>query len=517
MRFPAGIQSFREIIEGDYLYVDKTAIIQRLVHDSKYYFLSRPRRFGKSLLISTLEAYFSGRHDLFKGLAIDTPDEQWTAHPIFHIDMSATDCQNEENLKMSLNCMLSTWEELYGRDEDEINLSSRFMGVLRRAYEQTGQGCVVLIDEYDKPLLEAADNEELQKKYRGIIMSFYGVIKPMDEYIHFALMTGITPLSHISVFGGLNNLRNITFNADYQAICGITGEELDTQCREAVEQMAAKNNTTYDEMREQLRYSYEGYRFVPDGTPLYNPFALLLAFSHGKIGSYWFNSGSAMYVMQLLKESKLPLSLLMGGEVMKSDMNSLENFVSNPLVTLYYAGYLTISGYNERRSLYRLDLPNNEVRRCLCRHLENEYIYHFDDWVYWFDYHSFVEDVMAGDAEGFMKRVEAFQARLSYEMAGGEVEVHFQNTMSILFMLMGLDVTVERRGSDTRSDIDVITPDYVYIFELKVDSTAREALDQINERKYALQFEPSGKKIYKIGVNFSTEHRRVTDWLIEEQ
>jgi len=517
MRFPAGIQTFDEIITGDYLYVDKTGVIQRMVHDSKYYFLSRPRRFGKSLLTTTLEAYFKGRHDLFKGLAIDTPDETWTVHPVFHIDMSAPNYDDEVQLNKSLENMISLWEEQYGSREREQTIADRFAGVLRRACEQTGQKCVILIDEYDKPLLSTVNNKELQERYRGILKSFYGVLKLMDRYIRFGFVTGVTRLSHVSIFSDLNNLDDISMDPRYQTICGITDEELDTQCREAVKQLAVQNNTTYEVMRERLRYTYDGYHFVANGTPMYNPYSLMRAFGKGIIDNYWFDSATPSFLIKLLVSSRLPLRRLMGGYIGAERLKSIADFVHNPLSTLYQAGYLTITGYDERLDRYRLDFPNAEVRKGFCQNLVDAFIYHNDDAADWFDYHSFVEDVMAGDAEGFMKRVEAFQARLSYEMAGGEVEVHFQNTMSILFMLMGLDVTVERRGSDTRSDIDVITPDYVYILELKVDSTAREALDQINERKYALQFEPSGKKIFKIGVNFSTEHRRVTDWLIEEQ
>jgi len=513
-RYPIGIQSFEEMINGNYLYIDKTKVIHRLVTDGKYYFLSRPRRFGKSLLVSTLEAYFLGKKDLFKGLAMEQLETEWTQYPVFHVDMSLSDDQQVAKPEEYLNNLLEGWENVYGKVPSETTFALRFAGVIKRACEQCGRQVVILVDEYDKPLLDAIDDAEAHAQIRSLIKSFLGVIKPMGQYIRFALITGVSRFSRVSIFSDLNNLNDITMSRKYETICGITDDEIDTTCRDSVQQLADFYHVSYERMREQLRNYYDGYHFVYPGTAMYNPFSLFRCLDEQVLDRYWFDSGTPTFLVKLMKSNQWYLENISGATISSTNLNVIDSYERNPLPLFVQDGYLTIVDYNREDDEYTLDFPNEEVRKGFINFI----------WSYYipaqvnntpFDIKYFRTAIRQGDPEEFMRLMQAMFASVDYSLSAGHEEVYFQNVMYIFAMFLGLSVTVERHTSHGRIDMDIITDKYVYLFEFKVDETAQKALQQINEKDYAAPFVTTGKTIYKIGVNFSSATRTITDWLIE--
>lgn len=359
--YPIGIQSFEKIREGGYVYVDKTAWIYRLVTGGNYYFLSRPRRFGKSLLVSTLEAYFQGKKDLFKGLSIGRLEQQWVKYPVFHLDLNAQKYESARDLANMLNVALTRWEKLYGKEISETSSSLRFQGVIRRASESTGCKVVILVDEYDKPLLQTIGNEVLQTEYRNTLKAFYGVLKSCDQYIQFALLTGVTKFNKVSVFSDLNNLRDISMLREYENICGISEEELHRDFVPEVEALAEAGGAQLEETYKRLKEWYDGYHFTPNGVDIYNPFSLLNTFANRDFGSYWFETGTPTFLVELLKESRYDLQRLTGEVAMADSLQGINSMSNNPVPYLYQSGYLTIKGYNREFQVYELGFPNREV------------------------------------------------------------------------------------------------------------------------------------------------------------
>lgn len=359
--YPIGIQNFESLRNDNYFYVDKTKLIYQLARSGRYYFLSRPRRFGKSLLISTLEAYFEGKKELFKGLAIENLEKDWIKYPILHLDLNIEKYNSPDSLDKILNDKLEYWESIYGTRPSETSFSLRFAGIVRRAYEQTGQRVAILVDEYDKPMLQSIGNEELQRSFRDTLKPFYGVLKSMDGCIKFALLTGVTKFGKISVFSDLNNLNDISMDERYIEICGITEKEIHENLEDELHELARRQKMTYDEVCKELKECYDGYHFVEDSIGLYNPFSLLNTFDKMKFGSYWFETGTPTYLVELLKQNHYSLQRIAHEETDADVLNSIDSASQNPVPVIYQSGYLTIKGYDRRFGMYRLGFPNREV------------------------------------------------------------------------------------------------------------------------------------------------------------
>lgn len=514
MKYPIGIQNFEKVRRDGFVYVDKTALIHQLVTTGNYYFLSRPRRFGKSLLISTLEAYFSGKSDLFKGLAMEKLEADWAVYPILHLDLNTDNYQHEKVLSQRLNLALTQWEKLYGKDESEATLSQRFEGVIRRAVGATGQRVVILVDEYDKPMLQSMSNKTLQNSHRSLLKSFYGALKSQDQYIRFALLTGVTKFGKVSVFSDLNNLFDLSMDERYQAICGITEEEIHTYFEEPVHQLGMATHMTDEETLAKLKEQYDGYHFVEHGQGIYNPFSVLNTFSKQKFGSYWFETGTPTYLVELLKYDDYPLPNLTQ-EVATADMlNSIDSFSRNPIPVIYQSGYLTIKDYDEEFGEYHLGFPNKEVEEGFTRFLLP--FYTGNDRSTPFSIANFVRTLRAGRPDDFMQLMATMFADTDYKIVGNS-ELYFQNAFYLVAKMLGFYTRVERTTSNGRMDMTIETPDYLYIFEFKLDGSAAEALQQIEDKGYAQPFMADGRKLYKIGINFSLEKRCIEEWKIAEQ
>ena len=514
MKYPIGIQTFAKIREENFLYFDKTKEVYQLAKNGGYFFLSRPRRFGKSLLVTTLEAYFQGRKELFEGLAISKLETEWEQYPVLHIDLNAADYRSEEALISIIDRHIRQFETIYGENPKDMALSDRFIGVIQRAYEQTGRQVVILVDEYDKPLLQTIGNTELQDNYRKILKGFYGVAKTMDACIRLAFFTGVTKFSKVSVFSDLNNLKDISLDSRYAEICGITEQEIRDKLDVQVGEMAETNGISKDECYEKLKKQYDGYHFSKNATGMYNPFSLLNAMDSREFGDQWFQSGTPTFLVEVLKRNNYDLEQLTREEATADLLGSLDAIDTNPTPLLYQSGYLTIKGYDSEFGTYRLGFPNQEVEHGVSRFLFRYYTPSSQG------QDSFVKDfvlaVRAGQIDKFMKRLESLFAGQDYQLAG-DAELYFHNAVALIFKMEGFYTETERHTSDGRMDMVVQTADYIYLFEFKLDKSVEEALAQIEEREYALPFAHDPRKLYKIGVNFSSETRRIESWKVVEE
>ena len=513
MKYPIGIQNFEKIRRDGYAYVDKTALMYKMVHEGSYYFLSRPRRFGKSLFLSTLEAYFDGQKELFEGLAVSRLETEWLCHPILHLDLNAAKYDDIEALNVILNVALSEWESRYGNSDAETTFSTRFMGVIRRAFEKTGRRVVILVDEYDKPMLQAIGNDALQTEYRNTLKAFYGALKSCDRYIRFAFLTGVTKFGKVSVFSDLNNLEDLSLLPQYNTICGISEEELHHQFDGEVQLLADANCMTKEECYGRLKLDFDGYHFTENSIGMYNPFSLLNTLKNKVFRDYWFETGTPSFLVYQLKKTGYPLTAMTEEELSTDTLNSIDIMDENPLPLLYQSGYLTLKSYDPEFDEYKLGFPNREVEQGFIKYLYPFYTPKVQEKSA-FSIARFVKDVRNGDAEGFMRRLENFFANGDYQVMGN-LEIYFQNTLYVFFRLMSFYVDVERHTSDGRMDIVMQTPEYVYILELKMDKTAEEALAQIEAKGYAEPFAGDSRKLFKIGINFSTATRRIDDWKID--
>jgi hypothetical protein len=509
---PVGIQDFEKLRNGNYLYVDKTALLYQLVSTGSYYFLSRPRRFGKSMLLSTLHAYFSGKKGLFEGLAIEKLEKNWIKYPVLHLDLNTSEYKNEDDLRNKLSSYLEDWERQYGRNK-KISLGDRFESVIRRAYEKTGQPVVILVDEYDKPMLQAIDDDKLQDKFRSILKGFYGALKSMDACIKFAFLTGVTKFSKVSIFSDLNNLRDISPRKEYGTICGITDEEIDTVFTPYVERLAKYNDMSVTEVREELRARYDGYHFHLSAPAVYNPFSLLNTFADNEFGNYWFETGTPSYLVALLKKHHYKLEKLDSVSADLESLASIDSGAKDPIPVIYQSGYLTIKGYDPVYEYYRLGIPNKEVEVGFYKYLLPNYA-SIDQSQSGFYVANFVEEVKAGKVDAFFKRLSSLFADTPYELVK-DFENHYQNVLFIVAKLMGLYVKAEYHTSEGRIDLLLQTDDYTYVMEFKLDGTAEEALAQINDKNYALPFAVDHRKVVKVGVNFSSKTRNIERWIVE--
>ena len=512
MKYPIGIQSFEKIRTEGFAYVDKTAFVYKLASEGCYYFLSRPRRFGKSLLLSTMEAYFLGKKELFEGLAISKLENDWHKYPVMHLDLNTEMYNTTEALNNKLNLALSEWEDLYGSNPNERSLGTRFEGVIRRASEKTCSQVVILVDEYDKPLLQAIGDKQLQDDYRNILKAFYGALKSADKYIRFAFLTGVTKFGKVSVFSDLNNLTDISFDRRYSAICGVTEAELHESFDASVAELADVNGMTKDECYGQLKLDYDGYHFDWNTPGIYNPFSLLNTLSSCQFRDYWFETGTPTFLVHQLQKTNYRLDEMTEEKLSADTLNSIDIMDENPLPLLYQSGYLTIKDYDVRFKNFRLGFPNREVREGFVKYLVPYYTPKNENKSS-FSIERFVDEVENGEAEGFMRRLDTFFASGDYALMGDK-ELYFHNAMYVFFTLLGFYVDVERHTTDGRMDMLVQTKDYIYIFEFKIDQTAEVALKQIEEKGYALPFATDSRKLFKIGVNFSTIKRRIDGWKV---
>ncbi len=506
-RYPVGVQTFAEIREGGYIYVDKTSFIYELSREGKYYFLSRPRRFGKSLLLSTLEAYYRGRRDLFKGLALDSLTEDWEPRPVLHLDLNNREYKDSESLVAELNSTLEIWEKEFGDEKKDRAPEERFAAIIRRAYEKTGKKVVILVDEYDKPLLNTIDRPELSEIYRSQLKAFYSNLKTMDPCIELAMLTGVARFSKVSIFSDLNNLRDISFENKFAAICGITSEEVDEYFKQGISEIAVNEGLTFEEAREELRQNYDGYHFSKISPDVYNPYSLVNCFAAGEIGQYWFSTGTPSFLVKLIEKDMLEFRDLSPSFIESSRLESAGLLSSDPLPAFYQTGYLTIKNYDRTLRRYELNYPNREVKQGFLNYLLESYIPKLTS-TSGFTIPDFVIEVRKGDAEAFMRRMESLIAAIPYSDRGS-AEAHFQNAVYPLFTLMGFFTRMEMRTSDGRIDLRVETDRHIFIFEFKINSTSQSAMDQIEEKKYWLGDLASGKQITLIGANFDTATRRL--------
>ena len=518
MKYPIGIQSFEQIIEDGYVYVDKTELIYHLTHEGKIYFLSRPRRFGKSLLVSTLENYYRGRKELFRGLAMERLEKDWYVYPVFHVDFNGSDFTREGILEERLADYVSEWESGYGLSsgDDKHDLGGRFLKVLRTAHEQTGRRAVVLIDEYDKPILDVLDiDSTLEERHRNVLKAFYSVFKVADAHLQFVLLTGVTKFSQVSVFSGFNQPKDISMDARYETLCGITQEELDRYFTEQMAEMAATNQCTPEEMRQTLKLQYDGYHFSKKMTDVYNPFSLLNALDSMDIRNYWFSSGTPTYLIRLLAHFRENMNELTGKYYPPEEFIDYKADVERPLPMIYQSGYLTIKDYDMRRNRFLLDFPNNEVKNGFLTALVAAYLQPRKQLSNWID--DVVDALEAGETDTLCTLFTSFLASIPYTMRRKEDETekerYFQYTFYLIMRLISVyTVYVEKIQSQGRVDCIVETPQYIYIFEFKLDGTADEALQQIEDKGYAREYATDSRKLFRIGAVFSSETGTIGEW-----
>ena len=529
---PIGVQSFEKLRRDEYLYIDKTPFIWKLVQTSSPYFLSRPRRFGKSLFLSTLAAYFLGQKELFKGLYLEKAEEEqaaqenraaWQEYPVLYLDFNTGQYNTERALMSQLNLLLSRFEEAYGTNKNEEEVSQRFEGLLKRAYQKTGKQVVILVDEYDKPLLQTMGvNEALNEQYRNELKAFYSVLKTCDEYIRFAFLTGVTKFSKISIFSDLNNLKDISLHETYAGICGITQKELEDNFEPEIQALAERQGLDYPQAIAALKQWYDGYLFHPAGEGMYNPFSLLNAFDYKEIKSFWFSTGTPTFLVNFLKEAHYFIPDLDGNvELDESGLQTYRAVAQDALPILFQAGYLTIKEYISDLRLYRLGFPNDEVRYGFLENLLSAYSdVPFGQTGVWVG--RFVQDIRKGNVNGFMERMQSLIAGISYDNFSSKElklrEQNYQTAVYLIFKLMGQFVQTEVHCSTGRADCIVITVDTVYIFEFKLsgNGSTEDAIEQIKEGTYAAKYKMDGKKIVLIGTSFSEETRTIKDWKVEQ-
>ena len=514
-KYPVGIQTFSKIRKGHYLYVDKTRYIARLLRGS-YYFLSRPRRFGKSLLLSTLEAYFRGERELFKGLYLDSAIDDWQPRPVLHLDLNTGSYDSPEGLIKSLEIHLSEWEKEFGVVNDktvDYGPDLRFGRIIRTAFEKTGRKVAILVDEYDKPLLNVVNDEDLSDKLRKILKSFYSNLKTMDRYIEFGMLTGVARFSKVSIFSDLNNLNDISFVDDYAGICGITAEELDIYFKQGINDLSKNLGIDPEAVRTQLKRLYDGYHFTEKSPDIYNPFSLMNVFDNKRFDAYWFDSGTPTYLIKLIERGHWKLQKLAPTEIQRSQLVTAGIQTENPVPVCFQSGYLTIKDYDSVFKAYTLDYPNEEVKESFLSFLVPYFIEKKHDEAN-FSIKRFTIAIMRGDSKEFMELLDTMVAGVPYSEKGSS-EAHFQNAIYLLFTLMGFYTHTEIRTSDGRIDLLVETDTYVYIFEFKVDSSAKAAMEQILKKKYWLPYSKRGKEIILVGADFNSGERRLSGWIEE--
>ncbi|WP_165154874.1 ATP-binding protein [Parabacteroides sp. ZJ-118] len=513
--YPIGIQTFSEIRRKNYLYIDKTEYVYRMTHsDAKYLFLSRPRRFGKSLLTSTLHAYFEGCRELFEGLAMEKLETEWNKYPVLHFDMSLAKHVDEERLEQMLRVQLSRYEEVYGHKEEEVTLNDRFSGLILRAFGQTGKQVVVLIDEYDAPLLDVVHEEKDLPALRNMMRNFYSPLKACDPYLRYVFLTGITKFSQLSIFSELNNIKNISMDEPYAAICGISEEEMQTQMDRDLNLLAMRMGLTREEVLAELKKNYDGYHFTWPSPDIYNPFSLLNAFADGKMNSYWFGSGTPVYLIEMLNKFHVKPQQVGERKALAESFDAPTERMTNIAPLLYQSGYVTIKDYSPLTQLYTLDIPNKEVRMGLMKSLLPGYLHQ-----YTMDGLTTVallfEAISEERLDDGLRLLQTFLATVP-QCDNTDYEGHYQSLLYTIFSLLGMYVDVEVRTPRGRVDMVMRTQATLYVIELKLDKTADAAMRQIDLKNYPDRFALCGLPVVKVGINFDSERRTLGDWRIEE-
>ena len=514
-KYPVGIQTFEKIREKGYLYIDKTQyIVDFREKQMSYVFLSRPRRFGKSLFVSTLHAYYEGKKELFDGLALGDYEKKWVKHPVLHFDMSTAKHMDTKGLLSELEFKLVEYERIYGRDDQAETSNQRLMSLVKRACEQTGQKVVLLIDEYDAPLLDVVHEKENLKPLRQIMQNFYSPIKYLDPWLEFTFITGITKFSQLSIFSEINNLDNISMFDQYSAICGISKTELLTQMKPDVELLAKALGKTFDETVEELKNFYDGYHFSENGEDVFNPFSLVKALRSQKVAAYWFSSGTPSYLIKTLQKYHVGILDIEKKRASVDDFDVSPEQMTSPIPLLYQSGYLTIKKYNPIMQSFQLDYPNKEVRLGMVKSLAPNYLSPIQENNSGFVF-DFLEQLYDGTMDGALQKMQAYLASISNRLSNKN-EKDFQTVFYLIFNLLGAYIKVEEDSAIGRADVVLHMPDTIYVMELKYDKTADEALQQIDDKGYLIPYSADGKRLVKVGVNYDSDKRTIGEWKIWE-
>lgn len=500
LRYPIGIQTFSKIIKQGYAYVDKTQYIQPLLEQGQFIFLSRPRRFGKSLLLSTLEAYFDGQRELFKGLAADSMDLDWTPRPVLHFDFNAENFSLENGLELLLDTLLRSFEKIYGKGTNDVTPSQRFRYIIEEAYRATGQEVVILIDEYDKPLLDIEDNKALFEKNQRILKSFFGNLKSMDRYIHFAMITGVARFNKVSVFSDLNNLDDISLEDTFADICGWNEEELVEHFTPGIRALADKRKEDFDTTLKELRDYYDGYLFTEEGSRLYNPYSILKALKKMRIDPYWFDSGTPTFLARRIKNMRIFPPDINGQKCHRDELIAVGLNDRNPIPLMFQTGYLTIASLLGD-NMYELRFPNREVEKGFYQELLPLYVPEIKDPFSPFHFYMFRKDLIEGRAKEFMERLATLLKTLPYD---DNNESTYRAVTFLLAVLSGTPSIAEPHSYRGRSDLEVFAGNNIYIFEFKYDKSIDEAMDQIYSRDYAGKYALDPRTVYLIGANYDS-------------
>ena len=520
-KLPTGIQSFQKLREENFVYVDKTEYIYRIAQSAVPFFLSRPRRFGKSLLLSTMKSYWEGKKELFSGLAIEKLEAEnkdaWKKYPVLYIDFNTDNYDADLTLEEVLNVHLIEWEEKYCTTKYEGPYGLRFRNVIKQAHEKTGLRCVVLVDEYDKPLLDLIDSPERQEHCKKVLKGFFSVLKNRDDDIQAIFITGVTKFHKVSIFSDLNQLRDISLNKYYSGMCGITEEELREYFAYEINALAEEQNISNEECLEMLKKQYDGYRFHQNGINVYNPYSLINAFSDKEFGSYWFETGTPTFLVERLRNDHFDVRKFSNQTIFSTEriLKDYTGDTLDPIPLLYQSGYLTISDYNPKMRRYVLAFPNDEVRYAFLESLVPVYIPKANA-ANGLDIFTLAEYVENGDLEGMRNVLTGLFANISYTTNEPVFEHYFQTVIYVVFTLLGRYVVTEQQTYKGRIDCKVETDRFIYLFEYKLDKTAEEALKQIDTKDYKLSFVANKRKLFKIGVSFDSKERKLADWKVAE-
>ena len=512
---PLGMQDFQEIIQKERLYVDKTRQMYELTHGAgKYVFLSRPRRFGKSLLASTLHYYFDGRRELFKGLAIEQLEKDWVKYPVLHFDMSLGKHMDKDRLERYLGTLLVDYEKIYHIDKPAVDSNVRLTAIIRAAYEQTGKQVVVLIDEYDAPLLDIVHEEKNLPVLRNVMRNFYSPLKGCDKYLRFVFLTGITKFSQLSIVSELNNIKNVSMEPEFADICGISKEELTGQLSDYIDAMAEANGCTHEKMLEELAYRYDGYHFTWPSPDIFNPYSIINAFSDKRLGNYWFGSGTPTFLIEMMRKFGVAPSQIGGKRLGVNGFDAPAEKLTSIVPLLYQSGYLTIKDYNPLTESYTLDIPNEEIRIGLMESLLPNYVYdRAGEWKPILgDMSLLIREDKIDDA---LKILQDFLASIP-QCNNTNYEGHYQQMLYVIFTLLGYYVDVEVHTADGRIDVVMRTSNTLYLMELKINQSAETAQKQIYDKEYIKRFAHSKLPIVTVAINFSTEKHTITGWVIDD-
>lgn len=517
VKYPIGIQNFRSLRDEGFVYVDKTALIYDLVNENKYIFLARPRRFGKSLLLSTIQAYFNGNEHLFKDLEIAKLEKNWISYPVFHLKLASVNPDSHDALKAVVDTQFSEWEKDLDIKNQNLDFASRFSTILKESFRSTGKQAVILVDEYDNPLINSLNDQTVHESNRNMLKSIYSNLKDQDEYIRFGMLTGVSRFSKMSVFSGINNLNDISFVDKYSSICGFTLNEIRGSFNEGVALLAHTLKISNEEALDTLKRHYDGYHFSINSEDIYNPFSLLKCLQQSKLGAYWLETATPSFIVEILKKSSLPFTRIFNSEAKETALTESDTSFSSPMALLYQTGYLTLKGYDHEKKRYMVGIPNEEVEAGLFPYLLSGFtrsdLTLVDDVV-----NDLKLLITGGNPQKFLSLLQSFLADIpTFASEEKTSERYFEHTLYLIFRSMGLQVSSQKATSFSRSDLIISAPGFIYIFEIKTQGTPEKALRQIEEKQYALPYLNLGKKIFKIGLIFSKKKRNISRWVIQPE